>query len=185
MQTYRLVFDAAAFAPNSWGVMLVPLVMSAVGLVLVFFSRGYKSGTVSRWPPHPLFAWFYFLLSAFVGIIFAGKMVGGWLEARDVIARKAYHVVSGPVTDFKPMPKEGHVDEQLTVGGVHFSYSDFVVNAGFHNTEAYGGPMHAGRGVRLSYICKPSEADCSDPLIVRVEVLVHAPAPSEKTEASS
>jgi hypothetical protein len=68
------------------------------------------------------------------------------------------------------MPAAGHADEIVTVQGVTFRYSDFNLTRGFNNTEAYGGPIHANSHVRLSYLCKPSETDCSDPIIIKVEI---------------
>jgi hypothetical protein len=72
-----------------------------------------------------------------------------------------YRIIEGPVTDFVPMPYEGHLQESFVVGGHRFSYSDYIVTAGFHNTASHGGPIREGLYVRVSYL---------DNLILRLEV---------------
>lgn len=62
-----------------------------------------------------------------------------------------YQLVEGPVTDFQPMPYEGHQEECFTVQDRRFCYSDYVVAAGFHNTASHGGPIRAGLPVRIAY----------------------------------
>ena len=49
------------------------------------------------------------------------------------------------------MPFEGHDTERFTVNGVGFSYSDYLVTAGFNQSASHGGPMHAGLPVRICY----------------------------------
>jgi hypothetical protein len=57
----------------------------------------------------------------------------------------------GPVTDFRPMPREGHADESFVVGGRRFSYSDYSVTPGFSNTRSHGGPIDNGVYVRITH----------------------------------
>ena len=61
-------------------------------------------------------------------------------------------VVEGIVTDFKPIPPQGHADERFTVAGHTFSYSDYVTTSAFHTTRSYGGPIRAGLRVRVTYV---------------------------------
>jgi hypothetical protein len=63
-----------------------------------------------------------------------------------------YSTVEGKVTDFIPMPHEGHKNESFTVGGKRFEYSDFEVSAGFNNTASHGGPIKPGLQVRIAYV---------------------------------
>ena len=60
-------------------------------------------------------------------------------------------VVEGPVRDFVPMPYTGHQLERFTVNDVRFAYSDFETTCGFHNTASHGGPIGAGRLVRIHH----------------------------------
>ena len=52
--------------------------------------------------------------------------------------------------------------ESFAVGGHRFSYSDYVVTSGFHNTASHGGPIHDGLDVRVSYLGN---------LILRLEIV--------------
>jgi hypothetical protein len=61
-------------------------------------------------------------------------------------------IVEGSVENFVPMPYGGHAYESFDVSGHHFSYSDYVLSAGFHNASSHGGPIKAGLRVRLSYL---------------------------------
>lgn len=60
-------------------------------------------------------------------------------------------IAEGPVTNFIPMPYTGHSMESFTLNGHRFSYSDYVVTSGFHNTISHGGPIHEGLYVRITY----------------------------------
>jgi hypothetical protein len=72
-----------------------------------------------------------------------------------------YSVVEGLVTDFHPMPYDGHEEECFSVRPERFCYSDYEGNPGFHNTASHGGPIRAGIHVRIAY---------SGPIILRIEV---------------
>ena len=61
-----------------------------------------------------------------------------------------YELVQGCLDGFVPSPSIGHTPDTIRVDGRTFSYADFVINGpGFHQTEAYGGPIHANTWVRL------------------------------------
>jgi hypothetical protein len=66
--------------------------------------------------------------------------------------RSQFAVVEGRVTDFRPMPYDGHQHECFSVHSRTFCYSDFEVTAGFNNSASHGGPIHEGLPVRVSYI---------------------------------
>src|ERR1700722_1407992 len=64
-----------------------------------------------------------------------------------------YSIVEGRVTDFHPMPFEGHDDECFTVETQRFCYSDYdAVTSGFHNAASHGGPIRPGIHVRIAYL---------------------------------
>ena len=74
-------------------------------------------------------------------------------QFNDILKNKTYNVIEGEIQAFSPMPvnKPGH--ESFLLRGVKFSYSDYVVIDGFHQTSAAGGPIKAnGQIVRISYI---------------------------------
>ena len=72
-----------------------------------------------------------------------------------------YSLVEGIVTDFHPMPYEGHEDECFTVETKRFCYSDYGETPGFHNTASHGGPIRAGIHVRIA---------CLGPVILRLQI---------------
>jgi hypothetical protein len=63
-----------------------------------------------------------------------------------------YHLIEGIVTDFNPMPYEGHQDECFSVQDQRFCYSDYEVAPGFRNTASHGGPIRSGLPVRIAYL---------------------------------
>ena len=78
-----------------------------------------------------------------------------------------YSVIEGTVEDFRPMPYEGHANEQFHVGSVRFSYSDYEDRPGFNQSSSHGSPIREGLKVRISY-----SDDCSEwpKTILKLEV---------------
>ena len=62
-----------------------------------------------------------------------------------------YSVVEGYITNFQPLPTDGHGRECFVVSGQRFCYSDFHGTPGFNHTSTYGGPLHSGLFVRIGY----------------------------------
>jgi len=62
-----------------------------------------------------------------------------------------FNTVEGMITDFVPMPKEGHQKESFKVEGIEFNYSDYEPSCGFHNTKSHGGPIDQGKYVKINY----------------------------------
>ena len=61
--------------------------------------------------------------------------------------------VEGTVDNFVQLPDQwNEKKESFTVNGVPFSYSDYVVTAGFNKTRSHGGPIHQGLPVRIWYV---------------------------------
>ncbi|MGD1097093.1 MAG: hypothetical protein ABSB35_34545 [Bryobacteraceae bacterium] len=72
-------------------------------------------------------------------------------EALTAFEGGQYSVVEGVVTDFHPMPYEGHHDECFSVATQRFCYSDYAVTPGFRNSASHGGPIRAGLRVCVAY----------------------------------
>ena len=96
-------------------------------------------------------------LSIFTGIaivytiISSYTIIGEYFKLRNIMLNNEYSVVEGKVTDFLPMPPEGHQKEYFIVNGVEFSYSDYEITAGFNNTKSHGGPIDLGKYVKIYY----------------------------------
>jgi hypothetical protein len=58
-------------------------------------------------------------------------------------------IVEGRVENFVSTPDKS---ERFTVCGAAFSYSDYLVTAGFNNTSSHGGPIREGIWVRIAYL---------------------------------
>ncbi|WP_321478181.1 hypothetical protein [uncultured Paludibaculum sp.] len=72
-----------------------------------------------------------------------------------------YSVVDGVVTEFHPMPYNGHDSECFSVRSERFCYSDYIASPGFHNAASHGGPIRPGLSVRVTYL---------GPTILRLEI---------------
>jgi hypothetical protein len=125
---------------------LVPLI---VGAVLIFgkYRLGWRR---PNWPL-PLFFCLLGIVLFYIAGSLATFVTGMNSEALTSFETGHYSVVEGIVTDFHPMPYEGHDDECFTVASQRFCYSDYALTPGFRNTASHGGPIRAGLRVRIAY----------------------------------
>ena len=64
-----------------------------------------------------------------------------------------YQIVEGYIENFDPMPYGGHKEESFDINGVHFSYSDFSVQPGYHNAKSHGGVITGnGQHLKIGYV---------------------------------
>ena len=89
------------------------------------------------------------------------SMFREYLALHSAYRNSHFSVVEGRVTDFRPMPYQGHSLECFSVQAQTFCYSDYAVTAGFNNSASHGGPIREGLPVRVSYVGKT---------IIRLEV---------------
>ena len=122
---------------------LVPLIIGAIVIV-------------GKWRLHwrqP--GWLFALFFLAFGIVWLFTVSGPVLtEGTDALAAfraGQYSIVEGTVTEFHPMPYEGHDEECFTVKTQRFCYSDYDVTPGFHNAASHGGPIRDGIHVRIAY----------------------------------
>jgi hypothetical protein len=159
--TLRTVFDAGQQAlPTGW---TVSFVLACVGALLVFrpalMQEILPNGLQGR--ARTIFSWFFFLSTTAITILVFSSENTAYSATKVALATGNYNVVEGRVTNFDPMPYQGHKNESFDVNGQHFSYSDFIETAGFHNAASRGGPIRDGLYVRVSHIGN---------LILRLEV---------------
>jgi hypothetical protein len=126
-------------------------------------SRGFILGKLRFGWKQP--NWFLPIFACGFGLLWlvtAGlSVVGGDSQALNAFQEGDYQLVEGNVTDFKPMPYEGHQEKCFSVQGKRFCYSDYVIAPGFRNTTSHGGPIRAGLPVRIAY---------SGDAILRIEI---------------
>jgi hypothetical protein len=124
---------------------LVPLIIGAVLIIGKWRLHWHR--------PSWLFAAFSFAFGI-IWIFFVGRQILS--ESSDpftAFRTGQYAIVEGRVTDFHPMPYEGHDDECFTVEAQRFCYTDYdEVTSGFHNAASHGGPIRPGIHVRIAYL---------------------------------
>jgi len=151
---YVTVFDAANSPYRNLWFVLPGLAFSFVGAAMVF-----RPGLLDRLRFRPSsakpwfrpFAWFYFLFAIVWTILAGGGLLSDAISAKRAARNGDCRTIEGRVENFHPMPASGHDTERFDVQGVAFSYSDYVVTAGFNNTSTHGGPIREGLPVRICY----------------------------------
>jgi hypothetical protein len=131
---------------TDWSFALAGAIPLLVGIVIILGKRqfGWKR---PNWIL-PIFACGFGLLwlcTAGVSVVREDS------HALNAFQKGDFQIVEGEVTDFKPMPYEGHQDECFSVQDGQFCYSDYVIAPGFRNTASHGGPIRAGLPVRIAY----------------------------------
>jgi hypothetical protein len=132
---------------TDWSFALAGVIPLIVGVVIIMGMRRFK------WKqPH----WFMPIFACGFGLLWlctAGlSVLHEDSQALAAYQRGDYQLVEGNVTDFHPMPYEGHQDECFSVQDKRFCYSDYVIAPGFRNTASHGGPIRSGLPVRIAYL---------------------------------
>lgn len=153
LMNFKTVFDAARQGYAIWWFPAFGLIFVAVGALFVFA----PTLTDQFLPYGPkgkariFFNRFYLTFALIWTSTSFGCTYLDYTLARLSLKNEKYSVVEGPVTNFVPMPYSGHANENFTVNGQHFSYSDYIVTSGFNNTTSHGGPIREGLYVRVTY----------------------------------
>lgn len=146
---YRLVYDLQQSGYQHWWLMAVGLVFIFAGLVTVVIQIRSSRAKLNLWPlVTPVCASLFGFL--WIGVCYLNYSL--YAELRDAVRDGKSKVVEGRVTQFVPMPYEGHAQESFVVGEKSFSYSDYNLTKGFNQTKSHGGPMHEGLQVRIAYV---------------------------------
>jgi hypothetical protein len=141
---YTVVYEVAA-SQDLW--FITPGVLFlAIGAAGVAWRRYFESRAVGVAAFGLLGFAVLWLTLALVAVLGGSARLAGALEE----GRCA--VVEGEVADFVPAPYQGHAMESFTVAGQRFEYSDYVISPGFHQSASHGGPIRAGRRVRIHHV---------------------------------
>jgi hypothetical protein len=136
-------FSSKGIRPELYAIALVPLFACSLLLFLSRYSR--KRKQVRIWAV---------LVLALMEIL---TIYSAWGElsvdsaCNSAFKSGRYSVVEGAVENFRPMPYEGHANEEFQVGSVRFSYSDYEDRPGFNQSSSHGGPIREGLKVKISY----------------------------------
>jgi hypothetical protein len=144
---FTLIFDVANAGYRQWTFLGIGLGLTVIGSLLIVYQLyrpPSKRGSYKRLFPY-LFTAFALVwtLAVFTGTYW------DYLRLRSASRNGSCEIVQGTITNFVPMPKEGHATEHFVVNGHYFEYSDFTATAGFNNTQSHGGPLAEGRLVRI------------------------------------
>jgi hypothetical protein len=149
---YNVVFNISTVGYKEWPYVAGGSAFIFLGILLVKYAH-----RVSIWDNmsrgfRRIFSWIFlsvgisWTIFVFIGTYFQ------YVSMLDDYKKGHYEVVEGVVTNFKPMPYSGHMDECFTVNTVRFCYSDYGGTPGFNNTRSHGGPIRSGLHVRISYV---------------------------------
>ncbi|MGA8709500.1 MAG: hypothetical protein WB646_21230 [Steroidobacteraceae bacterium] len=146
-----------------WKFAFPGLGIVAAGAIFAAFACPHNSLSSSVWSQIPGAPWAkYPGARRLAAILFLAVGIGSTLGILLVSHNKYYtlataektgnvRVVEGVVTNFTPMPVDGHAMESFCVEKTCFQYSDHVFTGGFNNTSSQGGPIRAGLPVRVTY----------------------------------
>src|SRR5262249_37900900 len=157
---YVTAFDVIAIGYKEWTFPASGLLPVAIGSVLVAWRRSHPIAVRGWWRRA-----FPYVFLVFGGLWTVSTFVGTYADYRNIrraLETGRFLTVEGPVTKFVPMPFEGHALESFEVSGHRYSYSDYIVTAGFNNTRSHGGPIREGLKVRIADV---------DGQIARLEIL--------------
>ena len=143
---YTVLFDVSQSANRSAHAAALGLVFIALGLAFVLFRRHLPSGTPRIFP----FLFLGFALT-WTSLVFFGT-ASDFPNLSAALRDGQCEVTEGTVTQFHPMPYEGHQNESFVVGGKRFEYSDYDSRAGFNQSQSHGGPIREGLHVRIHHV---------------------------------
>jgi hypothetical protein len=145
-----VVYDIASAGYKVAGYVAFGGFFILIGIALVVFQRY----IIRKWH-HTTLTIFPFVFLGFSVLWTTIAFIITYSEYRYLLKARldgTATVTEGIITNFLPMPYNGHALEKFTVSGVNYSYSDYVVTAGFNNTKSHGGPLDEGKRVRITHI---------------------------------
>ncbi len=160
-----LLFDVTASGYKDWWFPAAGLVFVAISAAMIISPHIARKSRLadSRAPwqgPVPYFVGIGGML--WVVAVFWGTY-SQYQRPRMLVLTNTCRTVEGPVQAFDPMPFSGHGQETLTVAGVTFRYSNYIVSDAFNDTTVLGERIKPGTYFRVCY-------DPGDNAILRLEM---------------
>lgn len=149
--TYVTVFDAADSPFRNLSFLYPGFVLIAAGAILVLRPKALEMVGLKGLAQRPFFRWFILCFAVLWTFVAGGSILTDAFNAMHRPKVGGCEIVEGRVEHFHPMPSAGHDTERFEVKGVAFSYSDYILTAGFNNTSSHGGPIREGLPVRICY----------------------------------
>lgn len=141
----------------------IPLMMLIGGIIIFYRERpkGFQCVLMA----------IFIAVSAATSIFMVVEQVDQYNKIVVAYQQGDYLIVEGYVENFHPMPKEGHDTEEFDLNGVHFEYSDYTVQQGYHNALSHGGVITSdGQHLRIGYIIM--ESDTGNQMLENVIVYI-------------
>lgn len=154
----KLVFESKYYLPEEIEILIYyHIIICVVGIILVIYFRKMIFKEIGIFIFALLMVGIYFIIVK-ITIISPSKYIHNSLESG------TYKVVDGIISDLKPMPKNGHVQETFNINGVKFSTLSLENNNKtmfFNMTKYYGSPIQRnGQRVLAYYIESEEEKLC-------------------------
>lgn len=146
---YQTVFDVTDAGYRAWQMPVFGLVFMAIASGLLVYEYRFRVG-VKRL--RRKLAWLLASLATSWTLLVSFVTYSEYSRLSGALASGSASYVEGVVERFVPMPYSGHAMESFEVAGKRFEYSDYVVTAGFNHTASHGGPIRAGRTVKVWYV---------------------------------
>jgi len=146
---YITVFDVARDGFAAWWGSAVGAALIVVGAAALLYLRK-QIGPKARLQKMFMVVWTGFAVVWTFTVYSATH--AEFTRVRDALASHKFVIVEGAITNFKPAPSGGHADEEFDVSGRHYSFSDYVVVAGYHRSQSHGGAIREGLRVRIADI---------------------------------
>lgn len=146
---YRVAYDLIQAGYQNWLQAIPGTIIGIVGLVMLM--KRVKSHSVTADLKNSSISIFMIIFGMIWVAAFAGNY-SIYAGLRDSVMKGGYETVEGRVSNFVPMPYEGHAQEHFDVNGKKFSYSDYDLTKGFNKTKSHGGPIREGLQVRINYV---------------------------------
>ena len=132
--------------------LLIPLALS-VGFFII--GRRMRNDT-ARQPKRRLGGLLFQMISLVMLVAFLftmGSSILLYAACRRLWKSGEVSEVTGYVENYHPMPASGHDMESFEIDGVSFSYSNFVLQTGYHCAASWGGVVtHDGQHLKIQYI---------------------------------
>jgi hypothetical protein len=150
---YQLVFDVAQDGYRYWWFVAIGVLVAFFGHLVLWICKQEKVSQLGKPQSPQVFLAMRMGISAFALFWATSGFFAtypDYVKMRNALRTGDFTVVQGRVTQFVPMPYEGHKMESFVVSGRLYKYSDFELSAGFNNTRSHGGPIKENLQVRIA-----------------------------------
>jgi hypothetical protein len=147
---FKTVFDLTT-AKSSLLIGYLPLVyLCIIGISLIFvYTRIRKRLQKNN---NQLIALGFISIFFYFILVFMLRQFSDGRKIKQIMEDRNYFIVEGTPENYHPMPKEGHDNERFDINGIHFEYSDFVINAaGYNHAASLGGVITPENYYRLTF----------------------------------